>query len=73
LSGSGRGNRRSTVVAIVAAVTVSPAPLLIVHAGALGAAPAFTLGAVSAVVVVGVVTFRLVVPSGVAEPAVCTA
>jgi hypothetical protein len=53
LSGLGRGNRRSTVVAIAAAVTVSPAPLLIVHAGALGAAPAFTLGAVSAVVVVG--------------------
>jgi hypothetical protein len=56
------------VVAIAAAVTVSPAPLLIVHAGALGAAPAFTLGAVSAVVVV-VVTFRFVVRSGVAEPA----
>jgi len=35
--------------------TVSPAPLLIVHAGALAAAPAFTLGAVSAAVVVGVV------------------
>jgi hypothetical protein len=68
VSGLGRGNRRSTVVAIAAAVTVSPAPLLIVHAGALGAAPAFTLGAVSAVVVV-VVTFRFVVRSGVAEPA----
>lgn len=68
MSGLGRGNRRSTVVAIAAAVTVSPAPLLIVHAGALGAAPAFTLGAVSAVVVV-VVTFRFVVRSGVAEPA----
>jgi len=69
LSGLGRGNRGSTVVAIAAAVTVSPAPLLIVHAGALGAAPAFTLGAVSAVVVVGVVAFRFVVRSGVAEPA----
>jgi len=68
LSGLGRGNRGSTVVAIAAAVTVSPAPL-IVQAGALGAAPAFTLGAVSAVVVVGVVAFRFVVRSGVAEPA----
>ena len=69
MSGSGRDNRRSTVVAIAAAVTVSPAPLLIVHAGALGAAPGFTLGAVSAVVVVGVVTFRFMVRGGVAEPA----
>lgn len=57
MSGLGRGNRRSTVVAIAAAVTVS------------GAAPGFTLGAVSAVVVVGAVTFRFVVRSGVAEPA----
>jgi O-antigen/teichoic acid export membrane protein len=65
----GRPRLAAAVAAVAALITVSTALLLVPRAGSLGAALAYSLGAVGQLVVLGAVTFRFLGRDGVAEPA----